>query len=283
VQPIRDPFKAMVNVETIEKLWEARITKPGEVLEPALLDELDQKMTAVLQSIISFNGYKKVTPVEKITSNVHQRLEASLQLLQSPTASSIKLLEKDKIFWGALFGWLFVHALGEITPEPHSAARSRSWIDEWLLARIITNALKPLELNDYEANQAATAVKVMTMHQKVFEGQKDERADTILNTLLQDSDAQQFLRLNRYQNVMWFDKDSFEQLLRWLQLMPVVAGASARIVDGRTAIVEKLTKAQAASSYQVEKLRAGVKEPTKAKASKAPKTPKAPASSAKKK
>jgi hypothetical protein len=35
--------------------------------------------------------------------------------------------------------------------------------------------------------------------------------------LFSDSDVQQFLFVNRYQGVLWFNKESFEQLLWWLQ------------------------------------------------------------------
>jgi hypothetical protein len=75
--------------------------------------------------------------------------------------------------------------------------------------------------------------------------------------------VQQLLRVNRYQDVLWFDKHAFERLLWWMLVVAVVsisAGTAAAAADAAGTIGEahrtitQLRAAAEASGYQVEKL-----------------------------
>jgi hypothetical protein len=114
-----------------------------------------------------------------------------------------------------------------------------------------------------------TAVKLMTSRQQLFEGQADEQADQMLGTLLRDAEAQQLLQVNRYRDVLWFNKEAFDALLLWLLLLPTVTAsrdplhpntAAVALVSTRYRIGEQLRRAASASDYQIEKLRAAVIE-----------------------
>ena len=79
-----------------------------------------------------------------------------------------------------------------------------------------------------------------------------------------------FSWLNRFQDVLWFNQESFEELLWWLFVIALVDLQPAE-VEGESetspmvkaiaelySVVETLAKAEADSGYQVEKLLAGV-------------------------
>ena len=102
---------------------------------------------------------------------------------------------------------------------------SRSWIDEWLLGKIIAGTLRDLGLDNGTAWWAVTTIKILTSHQRWFEMQtveKKERVYRVLESWLKDDEVQQFLQVNRYQDVLWFNKEAFEQLLWWMLLLAVV-------------------------------------------------------------
>jgi len=70
--------------------------------------------------------------------------------------------------------------------------------------------------------------------------------------------VRQFLQVNRYHGVLWFNKEAFEELLWWLWLVAVVQiGADPQRADEMLAcseIIKQLCQAAEKSGYQVEKL-----------------------------
>ena len=73
----------------------------------------------------------------------------------------------------------------------------------------------------------------------------------------------QFLGVNRYQGVLWFDKDAFERLLWWMLLVAVVTISADRLraeeeraaaIAACYATVKRLRRAADQAGYQVEKL-----------------------------
>jgi glycosidase len=290
VQPIREPFEELVNAEMFQRLLDARVTKAGKEVDTPLLDEVEEKTDTLLRTIAVFLGTEaEPVPAQlqaddaddpeeddlsaSMARHVRSELAAALRLstpkhaLLSDAVEGKKALDgvqealEDESAWGGLFAWIFVHALGEIGEDVDRAGQSRSWIDEWLLGRRIKNTLVEIGIDDDLADRIVTGIKVATAHQRVFEGHLNERADVMLTRLLQDADVQKLLRVNRFQDVLWFDKEGFEQLLNWLLLINAVMASSGptppdpAIIAARYHTVEQLRQAAAKSGYQVEKLR----------------------------
>jgi hypothetical protein len=247
-----------VNVQTFE---------PSN-LQP-LLNEVEQKMLSLLREIKQFT--ESGGDEASIAHEVRDELAVILQLPaldrrltgdQAGLAEVRAGLDGARV-WGSLFGWAFVHALGKITGLADFAEQSRSWIDEWLLGRIIAGALRDLGLDEQQSAVAVTVVKRMTSHQSWFETPGLEHAYQLVEALLSDGEVQQLLRVNRYQDILWFDKRAFEQLLWWMLAVAVVsigadstrtpAEASEVIGEAHRTIVQ-LRDAAEASGYQVEKL-----------------------------
>src|SRR5262249_9288421 len=131
-------------------------------------------------------------------------------------------LTANPAIWYGLFGWLFVHALGEALGTSYGVERSRSWLDEWLLGKVLLNTFRELGLDKQTSTQTLTAIKLATGQQELLEGHVDESPDVILSTLLRDSDAQQLLGINRYGDILWYTKEGFDQLLVWLLIMATI-------------------------------------------------------------
>ena len=81
--------------------------------------------------------------------------------------------------------------------------------------------------------------------------------------LTTDEDVQRFLQVNRYQGILWFNKEAFEELMDWMigiAVINTIANAdfeySQQInqIADRFQVIRKLKKAESQSDYQVEKL-----------------------------
>jgi len=273
LQPIHHPFKDLVNADMFRRLMVARVTDPDGQLDAALLDEVEGKTLALLRGIqqITHGAGDEVA----LAREVRRALEAILQLPifdscfpwpGSPdyvdAIESLQLnLDDNPQVWGGLLGGAFVYSLGKIVTETNFEEHSRSWIDEWRLGRIMADALRDFGMDEPTAWRVVSTIRLLVLHQRWFEAQPSAYA--VLSEWLKDDQVQTFLQVNRYQGILWFNKEAFEQLRsRMLLLAAIGVSAGADRAKGDVAetilaccqIVEQLERAEAESDYQVEKL-----------------------------
>ena len=161
--------------------------------------------------------------------------------------------------------WAFVHALGKVSGADGCEQRSRSWIDEWQLGRTIVQALQAVGMDEAGAAQQLALIKLLTTHQQWYAVPDGVARNPVgvLEALLVDADVQQFLHVNRYRDVLWFNKESFERMLDWLMLLARLgrddtAPATPASLQADMHILSALRRAEMKSDYQVEKLLAAL-------------------------
>jgi len=300
LQPVHVPFRELVNAETFRQLMAARVTKPGGQIEPELLAEIESQVLDLLGAISAFNGTDGDQTIESsdtldpavaapetaVAMEVRSKLEAILQLpvlaARYPLPRSRKYkaaiemldaqLDDEPAGWGTLFSWLFVHVLGKVVDGSTPEALSRSWMDEWLLGKLVAVTLQQysnlspsgqgLGPDEGAAQRAVAMVKILISHHRWFEAEvsQDRRAYQILVSWLRDTEVQRFIQVNRYGGVLWFNKEAFEQFLSWMLTVAVVEisaqpyGSDARVSQGIVAcydLLGKLRQAADASEYQI--------------------------------
>jgi hypothetical protein len=276
LRPIHQAFKELVNATMFRRLMDARLTEPSMQLDAALLEEVEQKTVRLLQEIKQFVG--AAGDEATLAHEMRHELAAVLQLPvlenRPPWAESEEYravaeyltakLNADPFIWGSLLGWWCVHSLGKVLGEAGFEGQSRSWIDEWLLGKVMAGTLQDLGLDESEAWQAVGVIKLLTSHQRwsaVGAPGDEMQPHQILETLLKDDEVQQFLRVNRYQDGLWFNKEAFEQLLWWLLAVVEIhtavhlpAAEAGEEILACYDVVRQLRQAEDHSGYQVEEL-----------------------------
>src|SRR5262249_46316636 len=160
---------------------------------------VEQKTLRLLRAIKQFTS--STGDEAELARAIRQELAAALQLPIAQTlapwsafAEEEGLVEYlktnlglDPALWGTIFGWVFVHELGKIQHEL-TGQLSRSWMDEWLLDRLLGAALKDFGLDEAEVRQSVAVIKILTSHQRwhVPEGSEKLQAYRVLETLLKD-------------------------------------------------------------------------------------------------
>jgi len=244
---------------------------------PALLNEIEQKAAAFLRE-----AYKEghgTADEAAVVREIRMKLETALRLpdiatLLPWTATKGKKAvpaylrgsaKQARWLWHTLLGWLIVHRLGEIVGPENSPEQSRKWIDEWRLDKVIAGRLVDSGLDEGSSIRLADLIKIITRHQLWFEmdGTRPVSARAVLDSLLSDADVPKFIQVNEHDGVLWFNKESFEELLFWLMLVafieirsrPSLAAAEAvREIEDCYGMILKLEEAEKRSGYQVEKL-----------------------------
>ena len=297
LQPIHEAFKELVNAEMFRRLMAARVTAPDMQLDTALMDEVEQKTVRLLREIkqLTLGAGDQVAIAQEIRREIESilRLPVLREAGRFPLPRSRKYasasryltanLDDDASTWSSMLGWCFVHSLGKLVHETGFEQQSRSWMDEWLLGKIIAGVLQDLGLDEAAAWWDVAVIKSLTAHQRWFEEgrlgdkgtgrqrdkAKQERAYRVLQAALQDAEIQQLLHVNRYQGILWFNKEAFERLLWWMLFLAVVeisatrpAAEVAQEIVEQYDVVAKLLKAEKKSAYQVEKLLEAVMVPS---------------------
>jgi glycosidase len=180
--------------------------------------------------------------------------------------------------WGALLAWLFTHPLGKLVTDTDFAGQSRSWVDEWLLRKIITGTLQNMGADEAAASRGLLLVNALINQQRclVEHAGEPKPAYQVVEAWLKDDDVRAFLQVNRHQSALWYNKETFDQMLGLALLSAVLdtttlASGSAperslaqvgEEIGNYYAVVRALQRAQATSEYRVEKLLAAARGET---------------------
>lgn len=274
-RPILEPYRALVNPAMFQRLLDARTDDPAGQIDAELSDEVTRRIDALLQAIVQHEA--DAVDVTLAADTIQRTLEAVLRLpglsarvAKTDPAQYREALERVQAIlgghpavWGTLLGWAFTHALGQVVDESSYEERSRAWIDEWLLGKVLADTLQQLGLDVPEAERAVAAIACMTSfsHWANTRGTGQARAHQALSAWLQNRDVQQFIGVNRFADVLWFNKESFDELLQNMLLVatveiladpaPAAADALVKRIYACYDIVARLHAAAESSDYRL--------------------------------
>jgi len=275
LQPIHQPYRELVNAGMFQWVIDNRRVRIKDEINPEVLSQVETKAAHLLGEVKRFAnaGGDEIAIAAEIREKVRWALSLPVldETIAGPKGSTraaeirqaaayiLSGIDGSLETWGALQAWLYTHALGQVIAETGYGEISRSWIDEWLLGKIITRALLDLGLDEGQAGRAVAQVKILTGRQGWWE---QDQAYAILEAWLNDEEVQRYLGVNRYQGTLWFNQESYDDLLWWMYLTAVV-DIFAQQVDSDEAIqamldlyhvIQQLQEAEKDSGYQIEKL-----------------------------
>lgn len=206
---------------------------------------------AVVQNLESVRNVQN--PV--LPGRPSQKLKAAVDDLQARLA--------DESTRTGLTAFAFIRSLETLTADKDASAPAgtvqgtrgaqvAAWLDEWQLGKLLGEALRAVGTDDARIWQLIALVKIVLQHDKVES----------LEALLADAGVAQFLNVNRFNNVVWFNQEQFGTLTNWLQVTQAM-----RLLSGKTSTAEQNAElvrqhaqwnlwrdAEAKSGYKVEKL-----------------------------
>ncbi len=95
--------------------------------------------------------------------------DKALSYLISGPPDRLPLKVGEPYTWGTLLCWIFACHLGEMVSALNSREISRTWIDEWLLTKIMAAGLVDLGLTRDESEKALMLIRLMTSHADWYE------------------------------------------------------------------------------------------------------------------
>ena len=275
VQPVLEPFRQIANAAYWQYLVSNLTTEAQPKVPEPLLDEAGLKAAHLV------DGMKYLDPELQFNPEIIESVKQSLQaVLELPVYSELNPFPGSKIYpkaigyvtggfkkhserWLAWFAWAFLHKLDLLLPTPGDTDRIISWMDEWQFSRVLIDGFLSAGSAGPAANRLSALVRLLVQQRAWYTRLGSLPLPTILETWLSQDEIRYFLQVNRHQDILWFNKEAFEEFLWWmmgLALLDISAAKQATSTQavehilGAYDIVQRLLKAKTTSGYQVEKL-----------------------------
>ena len=145
------------------------------------------------------------------------------------------------------FVWLLLYRIGSLQDIDYADVITRAWLDELLLTRLLSENFGQRGLLDGNMH----LLKVMILSSNWLE-QAFENANAAFDALLQNSDVQQFLQVNRYQGTLYFNKENFEKLLAASFTVSRLSGDNEKATQKQILeLIERFVKSAEEAAYRV--------------------------------
>jgi glycosidase len=269
--PVQRPFREIFNPGYLNYLLDNRIKTSPFLVSTKLLSEVRRKEKQLLAGISNFTGIDhEFSPIVKNTASA---IEIILNLgvlgKRYPLPGSkpyAALLKSNKIglssqsHWLALLSWAFIHDLGKISKDSDPENQTISWLEEWQLSKIMSGAVKSMGSDDSEIQRILQTINFLITQQHWFTRLADTKLKAMLQSWLSDEHIQAYLGINRYQDILWYNKESFEEFVWWMKILALLEISSEKNVSTNRVIerllevdsvTKKLLLAQKKSKYQI--------------------------------
>ena len=251
----------------------AAVTQPGfaipaeaqsaaEVTDGQLVELLDDAQSHVLRALRAVADVTAAAgDVEAAALEFRRGLEAAMTLPALGDAPLCAGLSDDWT-WAALIGRLVSRSISTIV-EPGGGTGEA--IDELQLGPVIAAIFGDLGLDEGGAWRLVALIRLLRqlpLPSSVAGLAAAEQAPALARALIADASVRPYIRVNVWEGVSWFNRESFAQVLWWMLALDaldalVVAQTAAQTAKRRAAagkLTATLAKAADACGYQLDNL-----------------------------
>jgi glycosidase len=277
LKAILQPLGEILNTGYLNYLNNQMLKPSSDVTEVLKIkEEARSKMQYLVNGASSLHPSN--IPMNDVVDETARLIEMILVLSGRPPGKSTpgyeirlkmsKALHENTELRMAAIIFAYIAQLGKIIDPDDIRNNSISLFDEWKTGRYVENAISGLGLTQQEVIRVVKMVRVMVSMQKWIDEPTNQDPAAFLQSTLVNPDIQLLLQMNRYQDIVYYSKEGFDDLLNCLMASVVLEPDSTdpsiqyeRILVARD-MLASLQKASDGSDYQVEKLVQAFEKPS---------------------
>ena len=230
MQPVSMAVKQILNPGYFLYLDSICSRTSGTSLPEHLLPEAQEKVAALLDGIQTVTGQaeNRNRIITSTLSELETLLDPDLAALQKLAAGSATLKKFIELTLSSLdlyslpfitvWSFTFLHQLGKTFGSEGWEERTRSWLDEWRLTRVLDELYQQLGMDTGSSQRKLGLLRIIVSQQSWNLGIDDKTAGNLLQVWLEDEQVQRFIQVNRHNDILWFNQESFEELVWWMKV-----------------------------------------------------------------
>jgi len=273
LQPVQQPLKEILNRGYFDFLIENRLDSIKNRVVPEISTEAIQKLDNLANGIATLTGNNAYR--EQVIGQIHKMLEFTLTLpvleTQFPNPNSKqyqnaldyfqKSIENTPNFWVITLSYMFLHHLGAFASPNSVNFQSQSWFSEWRVGKILHNLGLQYQLDNQDQVIFSRTIFTLIGLTGWFADLKNIGFQVWLKKLISNPEIQQYLQINRFQGVLWFNKERFESLAVWLFMVRIIEigmdpkFSASKLFEETIKLnlyIQKIRKAIESSNYKVD-------------------------------
>lgn len=243
LQPVYNTYRELVNAGMLHWLMENRSSSHRpKLVNDDLLEEVRHKSNTLIQRVSDFTQLP--LPIKDLTDQITREVQVALSLLQFPDQMGmvkrsstltrkindylIQFLGKTisenptRKFLTTIFLWLFNY------PLANQCSKEENLFKHWLLDNICLQIYEEMGLDPYDAHQHFLLLNISLDLDNIFGAPKSllENPSLVLE-IFTHSQASQYLHINTYNHIEWFNKEAFEELVFFLFITNIIKLSSS--------------------------------------------------------
>ncbi|NQU28821.1 MAG: hypothetical protein HQ528_11070, partial [Candidatus Marinimicrobia bacterium] len=198
---------------------------------------------------------------EKLASEITRSSVLVEQFIKTDLAANnvdfdyLKIKLSDEATTATLRIWGLLRSIGKAVNPVEYPRFSRRLISELGLERPMTNILSSAGIPAEQIEGRILLVKILCRYQHHLTKAKIDDSRQLFRTLLDDGQIHNFLGINSFEGIIYFNQEAFEDLTWWLTAITVVDLTNAnRPVDELLKLLQHWQGAAIRSEFQLEKL-----------------------------
>ena len=224
----------------------------------AVLDDAQARLLAALRALVDVTNASG--DPEAAARHFRSGVEAALRL-QAVGPTTVCAGLTDEWSWFALLGRLASEALASVADTTEGADA----LDELQLGPILAGIFRDFGLDESAAWRLVALIKMLQtlpLPSSVAALPAAGRAPALARALIADESVRPYIRVNIWEGVTWFNRESFAQVLWWMRALDALhvaasgdkPAAASKSLKETAAIVDRLAAAAETAGYQLDKL-----------------------------
>ena len=226
--PLHYAFKNLINKGMLAYIIDKGLHPSEGEIDQKMLDEVEDKVC------FFFNEAKNYLSVQINEKELAAIIVKNIQIFfQIMTADNIFNAETDKkvgeyfcahvkkheqSYYYMMLIWMIINQLSHFNQDTQKDQFARKLLDEWLLDKIVASVFLELGMESEDVWLFVVILKILVLQHEwdnTFASQKTKYY-LILVKILNNSDVRHYLKVNRYQETLWFNQERFDSLCAWL-------------------------------------------------------------------
>jgi glycosidase len=164
--------------------------------------------------------------------NSEEILQTSTFLYEGPVQhTGFKNIEPGVLI--TAIGYLSIRSLGHLQDDQLEIAQSIQWVKDWMLGLQIVRLLNETGSDEQAAKRSINLIYLLLTWDGIYEPKTAllELFSNWFKDELKQEYLYEFLNINQYKDIIWFNKENFEELVWWLSIHVTLSGLHRTTYD----------------------------------------------------